>query len=64
MTKNTYPQYGISNACSIIRKDIWNIIKYNENVQSMEDGIWADEVLKKGYRLIYSNKFGVFHSHD
>jgi glycosyltransferase involved in cell wall biosynthesis len=54
---------GISNACSIVKKDIWVKYHYDETVDSLEDAIWAHNVLKNGYRLIYTNKISVFHSH-
>jgi len=54
---------GISNACCILRKNIWEKIRYNEKVESLEDWIWAVDVAKSGYKLVYSNSFSVFHSH-
>ncbi len=63
MTKNT-KQIGISNACSIIKRSVWEKIPYNEEVQSLEDGIWAKEVLNAGYKLIYTNRLSVYHSHE
>ncbi len=54
---------GISNACSVIKKEVWEEIKYDEKAQSLEDNIWAKEVLNKGYNLIYTNKLVIYHSH-
>jgi len=54
---------GISNACCVLKKDAWFEVKFNEKVESAEDGVWAFDTTKNGYKLIYSNTFGVFHSH-
>ena len=35
------------NANSIIRKEVWSKIKFDEKVNNIEDGIWASKVLKK-----------------
>jgi len=63
MTNPKKKLIGISNACSIIKKEIWEEVKYDEKAQSLEDSIWAKEVLSKGYKLIYSNKLSIYHSH-
>ncbi len=54
---------GISNACCLLRKDSWLKVKFREDVSSMDDGYWAYAVRQKGYALLYSSKFGVYHSH-
>jgi len=54
---------GVSNACCVLKRKIWEKIKFNEEAKSLEDGIWAYEVINRGYDLIYSSQFTVYHSH-
>lgn len=54
---------GISNACSIIKKSVWSKYKFDEDVQSLEDFIWAADITRKGMLIGYSSSFGVYHSH-
>ena len=54
---------GISNACSIVKRSVWLNNKYNEVVNSLEDGIWAATVVNDKHPLMYSNKISVYHSH-
>lgn len=54
---------GISNACCILRRDVWEKIRFDETVQSLEDFLWAVKVTNDGYSIGYSDTFGVYHSH-
>lgn len=54
---------GISNSCAIVKREAWEKIRFNEDVESLEDGIWAFHIVHAGYRLVYSSEFSVFHSH-
>lgn len=54
---------GVSNACCVLKKSIWDTMKFDENVQSCEDGLWSEAVLDAGGKLAYSSKIGVYHSH-
>jgi GT2 family glycosyltransferase len=54
---------GISNACCVLKRNVWEKIKYDENTESLEDSLWAYQVARLGYTLVYSNKFSVYHSH-
>lgn len=51
------------NANSMIRKDIWETIPFDENVTNIEDRIWAQKVLQKGYKIIYEPEASVYHYH-
>lgn len=51
------------NANSIIKKSVWEKIPFNEQVVNIEDIIWAKEVLKQGYKIVYEPKFSVYHYH-
>ena len=51
------------NANSMIRRDLWNKIKFDENIQHIEDRIWAQRQINKGYKIVYEPKSSVFHYH-
>ena len=38
-------------------------IPFDENVEHIEDRIWAHKVINKGYKLIYEPEAAVFHWH-
>ena len=54
---------GVSNACCVLKKVAWKLNSFDENAQSMEDGIWAVSIINAGWKLIYSSDIGVYHSH-
>ena len=49
------------NANSIIRKDLWKKIKFDENTHHIEDRIWAEKVQSLGYKIVYDPKPCVLH---
>ena len=51
------------NANSIIRRDIWEKVHFDENATNIEDRIWAKEVLERGYRIAYEPSASVYHHH-
>ena len=51
------------NANSMIRRDIWEKLPFDENTTNIEDRLWAKEVLKMGYHIIYEPEARVFHYH-
>jgi glycosyltransferase involved in cell wall biosynthesis len=51
------------NANSMIRRDIWKEVPFDDNITNIEDRIWAEQVLKKGYQIIYEPEASVFHYH-
>jgi glycosyltransferase involved in cell wall biosynthesis len=51
------------NANSMIRRDIWEKIPFDEKTTNIEDRVWAREVLKRGYRIVYEPEASVFHHH-
>ena len=55
--------YFFHNANSIIRRDIWNKIPFDENVSNVEDRVWGKEVIQRGYNLVYSPDASVYHHH-
>lgn len=51
------------NANSIIRKEIWKKIPFDESVTNIEDRVWAKKVLEMGYKIIYEPEASVYHYH-
>lgn len=51
------------NANSMIRRDVWEKIPFDEKITNIEDRLWAREVLQAGYRIIYEPEASVFHYH-
>lgn len=51
------------NANSIIKKSVWQEVPFDEEVSHIEDRIWAGEVLKRGYKIIYQPEARVYHYH-
>jgi CMP-N-acetylneuraminic acid synthetase len=51
------------NANSMIRRNVWEKIPFDENITNIEDRIWAKEVLKRGYNIIYEPEASVHHYH-
>lgn len=52
-----------NNANSMIRKDIWTEMPFDEAVTNIEDRVWAQKVLQKGYKIIYEPEASVYHYH-
>ncbi len=51
------------NANSIIRKKCWDEIKFDEKLTNIEDRVWADQMLKQGYKILYEPEASVYHYH-
>ena len=51
------------NANSAIRKSIWKKIPFKNEVTNIEDRIWAKEVIKLNYFLVYEPSAAVYHYH-
>ena len=51
------------NANSMIRRDIWDKIPFDEKITNIEDRLWAKEIVKAGYKLIYEPEASVYHHH-
>ena len=48
------------NANSMIRRDLWNEVPFDETVTNIEDRVWALKMLHKGYKIIYEPEASVF----
>ncbi|MBU3956981.1 glycosyltransferase [Patescibacteria group bacterium] len=54
---------GMTNTCSIIRKDLWEKYPFDEKLPECEDYDWACEMLARGYNVVKDPRFNIFHSH-
>lgn len=51
------------NANSMIRRDVWERLPYDEQVTNIEDRVWAQKALQEGYKIIYEPEASVYHYH-
>ena len=51
------------NANSLIRMDLWRQIPFDETLTNIEDRAWAQQVLARGYKLVYEPEASVYHHH-
>jgi|MDTC01.1.fsa_nt_gb glycosyltransferase involved in cell wall biosynthesis len=51
------------NANSMLRRDVWEKVPFDEFVTNIEDRVWAREVLYKGYKIVYEPESSVYHYH-
>jgi rhamnosyltransferase len=52
------------NANAAIRKSVWDLHPYNENLTGLEDLSWSSWVLQEGYAISYVAEAEVIHVHD
>jgi glycosyltransferase involved in cell wall biosynthesis len=55
--------HGISNACCMLRKEIWINNQYNELLQSSEDYEWYERMTQKGHVFGYTSRIKMVHGH-
>ena len=55
--------YFFHNANSLIRKEVWARIPFDESLNGVEDRDWAKKVLADGYHLMYTPLASVHHYH-
>jgi rhamnosyltransferase len=53
-----------NNANTAIRKDLWKEQQYDENLTGLEDLAWAEQILAKGYHLVYESEAVIVHVHE
>ncbi len=63
------PKYQIRdcffcNSNSAFKKQIWEMLRFNELLTSTEDHDWAGRVQKRGYKIFYQPSAVVIHSHN
>jgi len=51
------------NANSIIRKEVWKAVSFDQEVTNIEDRVWAKRVLQLGFKIIYEPTASVYHYH-
>jgi len=51
------------NANSMIRRDIWEKVPFDEEISGVEDREWARQVLSRGYEIAYEPSGTVHHYH-
>ncbi|WP_339895268.1 glycosyltransferase [uncultured Algibacter sp.] len=49
-------KFGLMAACSLINKQAWNKIKFNQDLVANEDKEWSMRVVNEGYRIIDVNE--------
>jgi len=55
--------YFFHNANSIIPRELWEIIPFDEEVTNIEDRVWAKAVIEAGFHIIYDPEPAVYHHH-
>ena len=53
--------YSDNNSC--LRRSVWGAIPYPV-IEYGEDQVWADQIIKAGYKKAYAVNAVVYHSHD
>lgn len=51
------------NANSMIRRAIWQKVPFDDKVTNIEDRVWAKEILRQGYKIVYEPEASVYHYH-
>jgi len=51
------------NANSIIKRDIWDKIPFDDKLTNIEDRVWAKRILAEGYKIVYEPEASVYHHH-
>jgi len=55
--------YFFHNANSMIRRETWERVPFNEDLSGVEDREWAKRVLDLGYTIVYEPAASVYHFH-
>jgi len=58
-----YKDSFFHNANSILRRSLWSEVPFDKNVTNIEDRLWGQEMLNKGYQLVYEPEASVYHYH-
>lgn len=51
------------NANSMIRREIWDLIPFDDTLTNLEDRAWAQQALQRGHTIVYEPEASVFHHH-
>lgn len=55
--------YFFHNANSMIKRSIWEKIRFDESLSGVEDREWARRVIGQGYKIVYEPLASVYHHH-
>jgi glycosyltransferase involved in cell wall biosynthesis len=55
--------YFFHNANSMLRREIWALVPFDEELAGVEDRDWAKRVLELGYTVVYEPAASVYHHH-
>lgn len=58
-TKGTF----FHNANSMINRNVWEEIPFDDSITNIEDRIWGKQIIKAGYSLVYEPDAVVYHHH-
>jgi len=61
--KVQWKDHFFHNANSIIKKKLWDQLPFDETLSNIEDRIWAANMQKLGYCIVYEPSARVFHYH-
>ncbi len=53
-----------NNANAAVRRQLWAVMPYDEDIPGLEDIHWAKRALERGYRLAYRPEAQVIHVHE
>lgn len=53
-----------SNSCSVIRRSVWEMVPFDEQLSASEDYDWGMKAKKLGYKIIYEPAAEIYHSHN
>jgi rhamnosyltransferase len=51
------------NANSALRRQLWERFPFDETATNIEDRIWAHQVIKAGFKIVYEPAASVYHHH-
>ena len=49
-------EYGLMSACCIINRQVWERMKFNEDLLAVEDKEWSQRVIDGGYKILDLNE--------
>ncbi|MBF0110133.1 MAG: glycosyltransferase [Magnetococcales bacterium] len=55
--------YFFHNANSMLRRDLWERVPFDETLTNIEDRVWGKAMIEAGYRLVYEPDAAVYHHH-
>ena len=51
------------NANSMLRRDLWEAVPFDDSATNIEDRIWGKEMIGRGYKIVYEPSASVYHYH-